>query len=203
MVPDSPTSADRLWAEYSQVFKEWDDLTLGRWLAQTLGQVHGRIWRLSHPLLSTYRLATLVANERDIWQKRIVQIPHGYDPADCCGAPILPLFSRDVTESGLICEHCGSTAVPLSNLPKALQSPIKKWAQSYQEAHQIAHWQEARKQATPDYQDQFETAAKRAEQMLEQAAQEFLPQLLDLFPAIIWEDQDECLDIRPEDIGDS
>ena len=28
-----------------------------RWLSQTLGQLAGKVWRLSHPLLGAYRLA--------------------------------------------------------------------------------------------------------------------------------------------------
>jgi len=27
------------------------------------------------------------------------------------------------------------------------------------------------------------------------------PKLLNHFPAIIWEDQDECLEVRPEDVA--
>jgi hypothetical protein len=27
-----------------------------------------------------------------------------------------------------------------------------------------------------------------------------VPQLMEHYPAVIWEDQDECLDVRPEDI---
>jgi hypothetical protein len=27
-----------------------------------------------------------------------------------------------------------------------------------------------------------------------------MPKLLDFYPAVIWEDQDECLEVRPEDI---
>jgi len=53
--PESPL--DLLWKEYSLIFREFDDLTLARWLAQTLGQLEGKAWRLSHPLLGAYRLA--------------------------------------------------------------------------------------------------------------------------------------------------
>ena len=201
MVPDSQSPADRLWAEYSGVFKDLDDLTLGRWLAQTLGQLHGRIWRLSHPLLGTYRLATQIANERDIWQKRVCAIPHGYHASDCCAAPILPLFSRDIKETGLICEHCGGTTVPFKELPAEIQTPITSWAKEYSKVHETAHGSEAKKQQSKNYQSQFEAAAKSAEQLLSSAVTEIIPQFLDFYPTIIWEDQDECLDVRPEDIG--
>lgn len=200
MVPDCHSPSDRLWTEYSQVFKDLDDLTLGRWLAQTLGQFHGRVWRLSHPLIGTYRLATQVATEREIWQKRITAVPHGYHPTDCCGAPILPLFSRDIAENGLICEHCGGSAVTAEDLPEELQSAVTGWAEEYREIHAVAHWADERKRKTRDYQSQFETAAKQAEQLLVDAASKFVPSFLDHYPTIIWEDQDECLDVRPEDI---
>ncbi|RUM88658.1 MAG: hypothetical protein DSZ24_03120 [Thermodesulfatator sp.] len=48
---------DRLLAEYGQVFRVFDDLTLARWMSQTLGQFTGRVLRLSHPLVAAYRLA--------------------------------------------------------------------------------------------------------------------------------------------------
>ena len=53
--PESPL--DLLWKEYAAAFRDFDDLTLARWLAQTLGQLEGKSWRLSHPLLGAYRLA--------------------------------------------------------------------------------------------------------------------------------------------------
>src|SRR5215469_8659012 len=53
--PDSPL--DALWKEYSLGFRDFDDLSLARWMAQTLGQFEGKAWRLSHPLLGAYRLA--------------------------------------------------------------------------------------------------------------------------------------------------
>jgi hypothetical protein len=27
-----------------------------------------------------------------------------------------------------------------------------------------------------------------------------MPPLLEFYPAVIWEDQDECLEVRPEDV---
>ena len=60
--PESPL--DKLWHEYAAVFKEFDDLKLARWMAQTLGQIEGRAWRLSHPLLGAYRLAAQTAHDR-------------------------------------------------------------------------------------------------------------------------------------------
>ena len=42
-----PELPDRLWKEYSEVFADFDDLTLARWLAQTLAQLKGRALRFS------------------------------------------------------------------------------------------------------------------------------------------------------------
>ena len=77
----SESPFDRLWREYSAVFRDFDDLTLARWLAQTLGQLQGRAWRLSHPLLGAYRLAAQLAHDRQIWHKRLATTPHSYSEA--------------------------------------------------------------------------------------------------------------------------
>ena len=50
------------------------------------------------------------------------------------------------------------------------------------------------------YEELFEEAATRAEQFLRRAALELLPPLLDYYPALVWEDQDECLEVQPNDI---
>src|SRR6476659_4241000 len=91
--PESPL--DRLWKEYSAAFREFDDLTLARWLAQTLGQLEGKAWRLSHPLMGAYRLAAQLGHERQIWLKRIATPPAAYTESPCCRAPILPFFFND------------------------------------------------------------------------------------------------------------
>src|ERR1044071_3082853 len=101
---DAPN--DRLWKEYSTVFRDFDDLTLARWMAQTLGQLEGRSWRLSHPLLGAYRLGAQVAHDRQTWLKRLIPVPSAYLEAPCCRAPLLPLLTRDVLEAGLICQNC-------------------------------------------------------------------------------------------------
>ena len=102
MANDQDSPLDRLWQEYGEVFREFDDLTLARWMAQTLGQLQGRVWRQSHPLLGAYRLAAQLAHDRQIWLKRLVSAPHAYVESPCCRAPLLPLFTRDVVESGLV-----------------------------------------------------------------------------------------------------
>src|SRR5204863_7124273 len=96
---------DRLRKEYGAVFRAWDDLTLARWMAQTLGQIEGRVWRLSHPLLGAYRLAAQLAHDRQIWFKRLATPPAAYPEASCCRAPLLPLLTRDALAPGFVSRH--------------------------------------------------------------------------------------------------
>src|SRR5437867_3587080 len=92
MAPDADSPFDLLWNEYSLAFREFDDLTLARWMAQTLGQLEGKAWRLTHPLLGAYRLAAQLAHERQIWLKRLATPPAAYADSPCCRAPMLPLL---------------------------------------------------------------------------------------------------------------
>ncbi len=190
----------RLWDEYGQYIRGYDDLSLVRWMSQTLGQLEGRVWRLSHPLVGTYRLAAIESNKRGLWQKRLVPPPSAYPQAACCPAPLLPLITRDIAVSGMICEHCGGTAVAFGDIPEPLRGRLTAWAEQYSVIHDVAHWDEARKKAEGEYQATFDQAAERAEAMLIELATEILPPMLDEYPAIIWEDHDECLDVRAEDL---
>src|SRR5213594_3943879 len=124
--PESPL--DRLWQEYSRVFSDFDDLTLARWQAQTLGQLEGRAWRLSHPLVGTYRLAAQAAHDRQIWLKRLCAPPAAYPESPCCRAPLLPLLTRDVRDAGLICQHCNETLVPFDEIPADVRPDLEIWA---------------------------------------------------------------------------
>ncbi|MBA4150612.1 MAG: hypothetical protein H0X66_21065 [Verrucomicrobia bacterium] len=196
--PESPM--DRLWNEYSVVFREFDDLTLARWMAQTLGQLQGRSWRMSHPLVGAYRLAAQVAHDREIWPKRLATAPFGYTEAPCCRAPLLPVFTRDILETGLACAHCTGTAVPFEEIPVDLQEPIRNWALEYNPVHEVAHLDEAQQGESEDYEDDFEEAAERAEELLGMAGKRIIPRLAEFYPALVWEDNDECLEVRPEDI---
>jgi len=157
MDPESPL--DSLWQEYGRVFHDFDDLTLARWLAQTLGQLEGRTWRLSHPLLGAYRLAAQVAHDRQIWLKRLATPPAAYLEAPCCRAPLLPLLTRDILESGLVCQNCSATAAPFDELPAELQSAIKSWSEEYAPVHAVAHWDEPQQRSTADYDRAFDNAA--------------------------------------------
>jgi len=197
---ESETSLDRLWREYGKAFHDFDDLTLARWMAQTLGQLAGRCWRLSHPLMGAYRLAAQLAHERQIWLKRLATPPAAYRDAPCCRAPLLPLLTRDILDSGLVCQHCSGSAVPLDEIPAEMQSLLKSWAEDYSPVHAVAHWEDRQRKSSGNYNKAFEDAARTAERLLARAGEEIAPALLEFYPALVWEDQDECLEVRPEDI---
>ncbi len=196
----SDNPLDQLWSEYSQVFREFDDLTLARWMAQTLGQLQGRGWRLSHPLVAAYRLAGQVGHDRQIWLKRLATAPAAYPEAACCRAPSLPLVTRDILDSGLVCLHCSGTLVPFEDLPEDLRPLIRGWAEEYSPVHAVAHWDEGEQKRARDYDQAFEDAATKSETLLAFAGHQLVPKMLEIFPAVIWEDQDECLEVRPEDV---
>jgi hypothetical protein len=201
MAADADSPLDLLWKEYSLVFRDFDDLSLARWMAQTLGQFEGKAWRLSHPLVGAYRLAAQLAHERQVWFKRLATPPAAYAESPCCRAPMLPLLTRDVHDAGLICQHCSETLVPSEDMPAALQGELAAWAAKYAPVHAVAHWEEEQRKSAADYDRAYEAAAREAEHLLAQAGHALAPKLLEFYPAIIWEDQDECLEVRPEDVG--
>src|ERR1051326_6739193 len=137
MAMDAESPLDKLWQEYSQVFREFDDLSLARWLSQTLSQLEGHAWRLSHPLVGAYRLAAQIPHDRQIWLKRLATPPAAYVEGPCFRAPLLPLLTRDVLESGLVCEHCSATAVPFEEIPADLQPAVRSWAEEYAPVHAV------------------------------------------------------------------
>src|ERR1039457_2216811 len=139
MATNADAPLDQLWKEYSLGFRDFDDLTLARWLTQTLGQLAGRTWRLSHPLLGAYRLAAQLAHERQIWLQRLVTPPPAYSGSACCRAPMLPLLTRDVREAGLICQHCNETLVPFDEISADVRAELDLWAQQYEPVHAVAH----------------------------------------------------------------
>jgi hypothetical protein len=196
--PDTPL--DLLWKEYSAVFKDFDDTRLARWLAQTLGQMEGKAWRQTHPLVATYRLAAQAAHDRQIWLQRLATTPHAYSESPCCRAPALPLLTRDVREAGLICQHCGETLTPFDEIPATVQGDLGSWAAEYATVHAVAHWDDRQRKAAGDYDHAFENAAENAERLLARIGGNLAPRLLDYYPSVIWEDQDECLEVRPEDV---
>lgn len=200
MSEHSEAPQDKLWREYGEVFGTFDDLTLARWLAQTLGQLQGRVWRSSHPLVGAYRLGAQVAHDRQIWLKRLATPPRDYPESGCCRAPVLPLITRDVIDHGLICQHCHGTVAAFDDLPSEMQGMLRTWAEKYAPIHQVAHWDDRQQKRAGDYDRALEDAATEAEQLLATAGSQLAPALLDLYPAVLWEDHDECLDVRPEDI---
>ncbi len=200
MASDPESPLDLLWTEYSKAFRDYDDLTLARWMAQTLGQLEGKAWRLSHPLVGTYRLAAQVAHARQIWLKRLATPPAAYPEAACCRAPLLPLLTRDVEETGLICQHCNETAVPFDELPEDMRADLKQWALEYAPVHAVAHWEERQRKRAGNYEQALEQAAQQAERLLGRAGRELARDALEFYPTIVWEDQDECLEVRPEDV---
>ncbi len=201
MSTNAESPLDLLWKEYGLVFRDFDDLTLARWTAQTLGQFEGKAWRLSHPLLGAYRLAAQLAHERQVWFKRLATPPAAYPESPCCRAPMLPLLTRDVREAGLICQHCNETLVPFEEIPEPARSELAAWAEHYAPVHAVAHWDDAQRKSCGDYNRAFEKAAKSAEQLLVQAGGPLASRLLEFYPTVVWEDQDECLEVRPEDVA--
>jgi hypothetical protein len=191
---------DLLWREYGRVFRDFDDHSLARWLAQTLGQFAGKAWRHSHPLLGAYRLAAQEGHDRQVWHKRLATPPAAYLESPCCRAPRLPLLTRDVRESGLICQHCNETLVPFDEIPTEVRPDLEAWAAQYEPVHAVAHWDDRQRKAAGNYDRAFENAALEAERLLARVPQQLAPKLLNFFPTLVWEDHDECLDIRPEDV---
>jgi len=200
MPSNADSSLDLLWKEYGLVFRDFDDLTLARWMAQTLGQFGGKIWRLSHPLLGAYRLAAQLAYERQTWLKRLATPPPAYPESPCCRAPMLPLLTRDVRDAGLICQHCNETLLTFDEIPDPVRRELDVWAAAYAPVHAVAHWDDAQRKSAGDYDRAFERAAKDAERLLAQAGGPLARALLEFYPAVVWEDQDECLEVRPEDV---
>jgi hypothetical protein len=200
MAIGSESPLDSLWNEYGRVFQSWDDLTLARWLAQTLGQFEGRTWRLSHPLVGAYRLGAQVAHGRQIWFKRLATPPAAYAESPCCRAPFLPLLTRDVRADGLICQHCDEVLVPFDELPAEFRALVEPWAKLYEPVHAVAHWDDRQRKQSGNYDAAYEAAAQEAEKLLLHSGHEIAPKLLDAYATVIWEDQDECLEVRPEDV---
>ena len=200
MPEESESPLDTLWKEYARAFDDFDDHTLARWLAQTLGQLKGRAWRLSHPLMGAYRLAAQLGHDRQIWLKRLASLPPPYTESPCCRAPMLPLVTRDLPESGLICQHCSETLVPFDEIPDALRTELAAWAEAYAPVHAVAHWDDRQRKSAGNYDHAYETAAEESEQLLARLGREIAPKMLEVYPAVVWEDQDECLEVRPEDV---
>ena len=194
-------SLEKLWKNYANVFRDFDNLTLARWMSQTLSQLHGKLWRMSHPLVAAYRLAAMVAHDRQIWHQWMVAVPPDFPPTECCRAPLLPMITRDLLESGLICLHCNGTAVSLEKIAgRNAAEALAGWAEEYSTTHSVAHWDEGRRGTHENFDQAFEKAATESERLLSHLGLVLAPPLVEHYPSIVWEDQDECLQVRPEDI---
>ena len=90
--------------------------------------------------------------------------------------------------------------MPCEDIPDELEGPIKEWVALYAPVHAVAHWDDRERKSAGDYDRAFEQAASEAEKLLGRARRELLPKFLEHYPAIVWEDQDECLEVRPEDL---
>ena len=200
MAHDSDSPLDLLWKGYGRAFQDFDDLTMARWLAQTLGQLENKAWRLSHPLVGAYRLAAQLGHDRQIWHKRLATPPAAYRESPCCRAPLLPLMTREIRECGMLCLHCNETLVPFDELPEDNRVELDFWAGVYEPVHAVAHWDDRQRKSVGNYDHAYEKAAKEAEDILFQMGKVLAPRMLDHYPAVIWEDQDECLEVRPEDV---
>src|SRR5208283_2852743 len=186
MAFESDSPLDSLWKEYGRAFQAWDDLTLARWLAQTLGQLEGKAWRLSHPLIGAYRLAAQLAHDRQVWLQRLATPPAAYAESPCCRAPFLPLLTRDVKTEGLICQHCNEILVPFDELSAEFRALLEPWANQYEPVHAVAHWDDRQRKRAGNYDAAYETAALSAEKLLATAGGELAPKLLDSYAAVIW-----------------
>jgi len=113
---------------------------------------------------------------------------------------LLPLLTRDVRAEGLICQHCNEILVPFDELSAELREPLELWAKNYEPVHAVAHWDDRQRKRAGNYDAAYENAAQQTEQLLAFAGRELAPKLLDHYATVIWEDQDECLEVRPEDV---
>ena len=81
-----------------------------------------------------------------------------------------------------------------------MKSSLIEWAEKYEKVHAVAHWEEDGIKLPHDYDRQLEKAAIKAEKYLLENGDKLALDLLDYYPAVAWEDQDECLAVRPEDL---
>ncbi|MGC8885947.1 MAG: hypothetical protein ACP5MG_02165 [Verrucomicrobiia bacterium] len=198
MNEDKDQALEKLFQEYESVFKSFDDLSLARWLAQSAGHLAGGCWRISHPFIVTYKLAAVVAYDRQIWHKRLVNLPIGFTESPCCSAPFMPVLTRDVIECGLLCHHCLETIVPFGEIPENVRHLLTDWQKEYSQVHNVAHCDEDLRSLNSNYNKTLSESREKALKLLYSLGREIAPKFLDYYPIIIWEDQDECLGITPE-----
>ena len=90
--------------------------------------------------------------------------------------------------------------MPFDELPIELRVILEPWAKEYEPIHAVAHWDDRQRKRVGNYDGAYENAAQSAEKLLSIAGRDLAPKLLDSYATVIWEDQDECLEVRPEDV---
>ena len=104
------------------------------------------------------------------------------------------------TRNGLICQHCSETLVPFEEIAVGVRNHLESWASDYAGVHSVAHWDDEQRKKAGNYDRAYEKAAEEAEALLARGGRELAPKLLEYYPAVVWEDQDDCLEVRPEDV---
>ena len=201
MPTESDSPLDQLWNEYGQVFREFDDLTLARWLAQTLGQLGGKAWRWSHPL--DRRVPARRASRPR--SPDLVQTPGDRRPPHIWNRPAAarPCFPFSRATSARPASFASIAATRLFRSTKFRKPSAATWKTGrlqYAPVHAVAHWDDRQRKGAGNYDRAYEQAAKEAEALLARAGQQLAPRMLEFYPAVVWEDQDECLEVRPEDV---
>ena len=88
--------------------------------------------------------------------------------------------------------HCGQQMVALDKIKnQQLVEKLSQGAESSAPIHAVAYWGEWRRKSQDQYEHVFDEATQKSEAQLS---------YFDDFPLVIWDDQDECLQVRPEDI---
>ena len=90
--------------------------------------------------------------------------------------------------------------MPFDEIETGLQKEIRPWTEKYLSVHAVAHWDDAQRKREGNYQTRLDEAAEQAEELLAVAGRQVVPLLLESYPAVVWEDQDDCLEVRPEDV---
>ena len=116
MAFESDSPLDSLWKEYGRAFQDWDDLTLGAgWRKRSASSKAGRggfRTRSSARTGSRRNSRTTGRSGSSGWPRRRRLMRNRRAAA----RPFLPLLTRDVRESGLICQHCNETLVPFDEI---------------------------------------------------------------------------------------
>jgi len=81
-----------------------------------------------------------------------------------------------------------------------LRAEVEGWAARYAPVHAVAHWMIASAKAPATTTTPTRKPPPRRKGCLASPERTSPPKFLEFYPAAVWEDQDECLSIQPEDI---